>query len=77
MSLSEPQAKIVTFIADFIEEHGWPPTMREIQLALGYGSPSTVHNHIHRLVHLGYLEGSGRRMKLGWRAQGSGRVGSP
>ena len=75
MSLSDSQSRVMVFIADFIDENGYTPTIREITDGLGYGSTSTVHAHIQRLIALGYLEGSGRRMKLGWRARGSGRVG--
>ena len=70
MSLSEPQARVMVFISDFIDENGWSPTIREIADGLGYGSTSTVHAHIQRLILLGYLEGSGRKLRLGWRAKG-------
>ena len=75
MSLSDTQARVLVFISDFIDKNGWSPTIREITDGLGYGSTSTVHAHIQRLIHQGYLEGSGRTLRLGWRAKGSERVG--
>jgi len=68
--IGEAQARIMVFISEFIEENGWSPTIREIQAALGYASPSTVYTHLERLRLLGYLEGTGRRLRLGWRAKG-------
>lgn len=68
--LSDSQSRVMVFVADFIERNGWPPTTREIADALGYSSPASAHAHLERLRNLGYLEGSGRRLRLGWRAKG-------
>lgn len=46
----EKQSKIFQFIQDHIQEHGYPPAIREICNALSIASTSTVHAHI-KLLH--------------------------
>lgn len=48
------------FIADFIEQHGYSPTFREIASGLGYRSIATVSKHIDNLVANGWLEKTNR-----------------
>lgn len=69
------QRRVYEFVAAFIHEHGYAPTVREIQVGLGYGSTSTVHHHLQAIVLLGYLAGSGRRLRLGWRTGQDAGVG--
>ncbi|WP_375663928.1 LexA family protein, partial [Bartonella sp. CL63NXGY] len=38
------------------ENHGYPPTVREICSAVGLSSTSTVHAHIKHLITNGYLQ---------------------
>jgi repressor LexA len=47
--------EILEFIAAKIQEHGYPPSVREIGEAVGLASPSTVHNHLTILEHQGYV----------------------
>jgi len=70
--VTETKARIMVFISEFIESNGWSPTIREIAAAMGT-NPSTIHAHLADLRSLGYLEGSGRTLRLGWRAKGSER----
>ena len=49
MSLSERQENILAFIRQFGEEHGFPPTIREIGKALGISSTSVVKYNLERL----------------------------
>jgi repressor LexA len=57
------QARVFDFVRDFRDEHGYPPTVREIRDALGYGSTASVQRHLNNLRRLGYLEGTGRRLR--------------
>jgi repressor LexA len=43
-------------IADYIDEHGWPPSYRDIGLGIGATAPSTIVNRIRRLVERGLIE---------------------
>jgi repressor LexA len=53
--LSERQTAILDFISRHLEQNGYPPTVREIGLAVGLASPSTVHAHLARLEAGGYI----------------------
>ena len=44
--LTARQQEIWQFLADYVDEHGYPPTVREIGDAVGLASPSTVHAHL-------------------------------
>ncbi len=48
-TLSEPQQRILAFIQDYIEAHGVPPTIREIQRGVGFSSTSIVSYHLRAL----------------------------
>src|SRR3989454_3388169 len=41
--LTGRQQEIWKFLTDYVDEHGYPPTVREIGEAVGLASPSTVH----------------------------------
>ncbi len=43
------------FIKEQVEEKGYPPSVREIALAVGLASSSTVHGHLSRLEEKGYI----------------------
>ena len=43
------------FITQYIQRNGFAPTLLEIAQALNINAPSTVHEHIMRLVNKGYL----------------------
>lgn len=49
------QIQILQFINEFINEHQYSPTVREITEAVGLKSPSTVHGHLDRLRKKGYI----------------------
>lgn len=64
---TERDADVLDFIADFIAEQGYAPTVREIGDGLGMSSPGTVHAHIVSLETAGLLTrvaGSPRTMKV-------------
>ena len=43
--LTGRQREIWSFLLDYVDRHGYPPTVREIGDAVGLASPSTVHAH--------------------------------
>ncbi|WP_371503575.1 transcriptional repressor LexA [Kitasatospora sp. NBC_00374] len=47
--LTERQRQVVSTIRDFVTQHGYPPSMREIGLAVGLRSTSSVAHVIGRL----------------------------
>lgn len=53
--ITKKQRLMLNFIEQFIIEHGYSPTFREIASGLGYGSIATVAAHINNLVLGGFL----------------------
>jgi len=53
--LSTRQKRILKFIESFIEEHGYPPTIREIGEAVDIASTSVVNYNLNKLVEYGLL----------------------
>ncbi len=56
MELTGRQQEIWTFLVDYVDLHGYPPTVREIGEAVGLASPSTVHAHLANLERAGLLK---------------------
>ena len=54
--LSERQQEILAFISRHCGDSGYPPTVREIGLAVGLASPSTVHAHLAKLEQEGFIQ---------------------
>jgi repressor LexA len=54
--LTSRQQEIWQFLASYVDEHGYPPTVREIGDAVGLASPSTVHAHLANLERAGLLK---------------------
>ena len=53
--LTARQREIWTFVLEYSDRHGYPPTVREIGEAVGLASPSTVHAHLANLERAGLL----------------------
>ena len=53
--LTARQQEIWQFLAEYVDAHGYPPTVREIGEAVGLASPSTVHAHLANLERAGLL----------------------
>ncbi|HXG76648.1 MAG TPA: transcriptional repressor LexA [Gaiellaceae bacterium] len=53
--LTTRQQEIWQFLVEYVDEHGYPPTVREIGDAVGLASPSTVHAHLANLERAGLL----------------------
>ena len=61
------KGRIIAFIAEFTDQHGFSPTYREIAEGLGYASVSTVHKHIAELKEKGLIsetDGKSRSLVL-------------
>ena len=54
--LTERQTAILSFISRHCRDTGYPPTVREIGLAVGLASPSTVHAHLAKLEAAGHIK---------------------
>jgi repressor LexA len=54
--LTGRQQEIWTFLTRYVDEHGYPPTVREIGQAVGLASPSTVHAHLANLERAGLIK---------------------
>jgi repressor LexA len=54
-ALNPRQRQILDFLRDHARNHAYPPTVREIGLAVGLSSSSTVQNHLNSLEAKGYI----------------------
>jgi repressor LexA len=55
VDLTSRQQEILAFVNSHVDEHGYPPTVREIGQAVGLTSPSTVHAHLAKLETAGLI----------------------
>jgi repressor LexA len=58
---------LLQFISQFMQKHGFAPTLAEICDGLGLRSPATVHEHIQNLIDKGILkkvEGARRGLEI-------------
>ncbi len=65
--LSAAEEKVLRYIGKAIIENEYPPSVRDIQEALGYRTTSVIKRYIDRLVDKGYLnkdERKGRALSL-------------
>jgi repressor LexA len=53
--VTDRQQAILEYLRGFVDEHGYPPTVREIGEAVGLRSPSTVHAHLAQLERAGLI----------------------
>ena len=49
------QYQLMVFISEFIAEHGYGPSYREVMRGCGYSSVATVAEHINNLIVRGHL----------------------
>ena len=55
MALTRRQREVFDVIRQFIEEHGYSPSLEEIGAKLGLSSVATVHKHVSHLVSKGLV----------------------
>ena len=53
--LTARQQEIWNYLVEYVDRHGYPPTVREIGEQVGLASPSTVHAHLANLERAGLL----------------------
>jgi repressor LexA len=53
--LTARQQEIWNYLVEYVDQHGYPPTVREIGEQVGLASPSTVHAHLANLERAGLL----------------------
>lgn len=59
--LTGMQRKIYLYLKDYVEEHNYAPSVRDICSAVGLTSTSTVHGHLTRLENKGFIKrGTGK-----------------
>ncbi len=56
MKLTTREGEVLNFIAQFMKDKGYPPTVREIAKGLSLSSTATVHIHLVNLEKKGYLK---------------------
>lgn len=62
--LTKPQTRVLEFIIDYLREHGYAPSYREVAQQLGFSSPATVWQHVNTLRKKGYLRFSSKARSL-------------
>lgn len=53
--LTNKQFEVLCCIADFIEVHGYSPSVRDLGKLLNLASTATVHAHLKQLVNKGFI----------------------
>jgi repressor LexA len=56
MSLTKRQREILTYLANYSEEHGYAPSFEEIATQFNYNSLATVHEHLTNLERTNYIK---------------------
>ncbi len=67
MRLPNPKMKIYEFVREFIADHGYPPSIREIAKGLGYASTKAIKVHLDDLAAQGMIkrkEGQARAIQI-------------
>jgi repressor LexA len=54
--ISEKQRRILEFVGEYLNDNGYPPSMREICSALSISSTSVVSYNLDRLEEAGYID---------------------
>ncbi len=76
--LTKRQQEIWEFLVEYVDAHGYPPTVREIGEKVGLASPSTVHAHLANLERAGAIKRDPtkpRALELTGRARPGAREG--
>lgn len=65
--LTARQQQILSFIKDYMDAHGYPPTRADIARAIGFKSPNAAEDHLRALARKGAIEmipGASRGIRL-------------
>lgn len=60
---TDKQEKILEFLNSYIEENGYPPSVREICAAVGLKSTATVSYHLNELKRQGRIQGDSSKKR--------------
>jgi len=52
---TDKERDLLLFIRGYRRRHGYPPTMREMAIAIGWASTTSVVVHLNKLQELGYI----------------------
>ncbi|MBU1148684.1 transcriptional repressor LexA [Patescibacteria group bacterium] len=65
-NLTKKQTEILNYLVEYINNHSYPPSIREIGANFGLTSPATIHAHLRHLQQKGYLSStsSARSIRL-------------
>jgi repressor LexA len=58
-SLSPKQERIINFVTEFLDDKGYPPTIRDIAAGCGISSTSVVTYNLNKLEQAGYIRRHG------------------
>ena len=61
--LTRRQREILDYLTDFIEEHGYAPSLEEIGQRFGLSSLATVHKHLTNLQDKGFIRRAWNRSR--------------
>lgn len=61
--LYKKQRAVLEFISQYMQTHGYAPTIAEICDAMGVSSPATIHEHLQKLENIGMLKRDWRKMR--------------
>jgi repressor LexA len=50
------ERQVLEFVTQYIQRHGYAPTLVEIAESMGVNAPSTVHEHLQRLADKGFIK---------------------
>ena len=61
--LTDKQKHILNFLQKFMNENGYPPTVKEIMVHFNFASPTAVTTHLAALEKKGYVKKTGKRAR--------------
>jgi repressor LexA len=79
-NITQRQQQVLEFITNYLDDHGYPPTLREIAQQLGVSGNISVISHLEALEKKGYIKresGSSRGIALSGRSSAFAKPGSP
>ena len=63
MPLTRRQREILDYLNDFIQQHGYAPSLEEIGRRFGLSSLATVHKHLTNLQDKGFIKRAWNRSR--------------
>ena len=61
--LTKRQREILDYLTDFIQQHGYAPSLEEVGKRFGLSSLATVHKHLTNLQDKGFIRRSWNRSR--------------